>query len=135
MSKMNNADDIVIDRELVSMITDAGKRHVTLRNGLVRATITVAGGDIDGRPSIDEGVDFSLAHYGAYADGQHFARYANVNSPQDMAAALRGGFLGPKEYKWRPKSTARKVADLVADLMPYAACIAIGLALGYLLFA
>lgn len=135
MSKMNNADAIVIDRELVSMITDAGKRHETLRKGIVRATITVTGGDNDGRPCIDEGVNFELAHYGVYADGQHFSRYANVNSPQDMAAALRGGFLGPKEYKWRPKSTARKVAELVADLMPYAASVAFGLALGHLLFA
>jgi hypothetical protein len=127
-----NTCGIVIGRDLLDMIEDAGKRHVTLRNGIVRATITMAGGDISGKPCLDAGVNFDLAHFGVYEDGQNFARYANIKSPQDMVVALRGGFTDPTEYKWKRRTRAKAAAEWVAEFLPYAACIVIGFAIGFL---
>ena len=121
---------IVIGRDILDMISDAGKRHESLRRGFLIATVQMTGGEVP--KHWNAGMTLQLEHRGVYADGQNFMRTAKVKSTADMAAALREGFVDPYEYKWRRQSKAKEAADWVANFLPYAACLAIGLAIGRL---
>ena len=123
---------IVIGQDILDMMADAGNRHESLKSGHLRVIVRIEGGDV---PKGEAGAWFTLEHYGVYADGQNFARYAKgLKSTDDIAAALREGFVDPREYKWKRASRAKKAADWVANFLPYAAMLAIGIMASRCLF-